>query len=152
MMDDELAELARAVVDANLYMTLGTAGEAGRPWVSPVYYAPLGYTEFVWVPSPEARHSRNIAVRPQLSIVIFDTHAPINTGQGVYIAAFAEELTGADLERALDAYSRRAEAHGGRAFTRDDVRPPARHRLYGAKASEHFVLSPRDERIRVSLE
>jgi Pyridoxamine 5'-phosphate oxidase len=151
MTDDELAELARTVVDTNLYMTLGTADESGRPWVSPVYYAPQGYTEFVWVSYPEARHSRNIAVRPQVSIVIFDTHAPINTGQGVYVAAFAAELTGADLERALDPYSRRAEAHGGRAFTRDDVRPPAPHRLYGAKASEHFVLGPRDERIRVSL-
>jgi predicted pyridoxine 5'-phosphate oxidase superfamily flavin-nucleotide-binding protein len=28
--------LARAVIDANLYMVLGTADEDGRPWVTPV--------------------------------------------------------------------------------------------------------------------
>jgi nitroimidazol reductase NimA-like FMN-containing flavoprotein (pyridoxamine 5'-phosphate oxidase superfamily) len=151
MTEDELAELARAVVDTNLYMTLGTADEAGRPWVSPVYYASLGYTEFVWVSSPEARHSRNIAVRPQVSVVIFDTHAPILTGQGVYMAARAEEVMGAELDRAIEPYSRRVETHGGQAFAREDVRPPARHRLYRATASEHFVLSANDERIPVNL-
>jgi hypothetical protein len=32
------------------------------------------------------------------------------------------------------------------------VRPPARHRLYRATASEHFVLGPQDQRTPVSLE
>jgi len=147
----ELEPLARKIVDSNLYMTLGTADEDGRPWVSPVYYAPLGYTEFVWVSSPEARHSRNLATRPQVSIVIFDTGASIGTGQGVYMSAVAEELAGADLDRAIEPYSRRAEAHGGEAFTRDDLSAPARHRLYAATATEHFVLNTNDERIPVDL-
>ncbi|MFL6008223.1 MAG: pyridoxamine 5'-phosphate oxidase family protein [Rubrobacteraceae bacterium] len=30
-------------------MTLGTADENGRPWVSPVYYALEGYVDFYWV-------------------------------------------------------------------------------------------------------
>ena len=30
---------ARTIIDANLYMTLGTADETGRPWASPVYFA-----------------------------------------------------------------------------------------------------------------
>jgi hypothetical protein len=29
-------------------MTLGTADDTGLPWVSPVYYAVLGYSGFVW--------------------------------------------------------------------------------------------------------
>jgi hypothetical protein len=32
------------------------------------------------------------------------------------------------------------------------VRAPARHRLYRAVASEHFVLTPRDERVQVSFD
>jgi hypothetical protein len=36
-------------------------------------------------------------------------------------------------------------------WTRDEVDPPARLRLYRATASEHFVLTPGDERMPVSL-
>ena len=86
------AGVARAIIDANLYMVLGTADRDGRPWVSPVYYAPAGYAEFYWVSYPEARHSRNLAVRPRIGIVIFDSRAPIGTGQGVYMSAVAREL------------------------------------------------------------
>jgi hypothetical protein len=39
----ELEAAARTIIDANLYMTLATADEAGRPWASPVYYAPSNY-------------------------------------------------------------------------------------------------------------
>jgi nitroimidazol reductase NimA-like FMN-containing flavoprotein (pyridoxamine 5'-phosphate oxidase superfamily) len=60
--------IAREIVDANLYMVLATADEAGRPWASPVYYTPDGYT--YWVSSSEARHSQNLAARPELGIVI----------------------------------------------------------------------------------
>ena len=58
-MSDDLAALARATLDAGLYMTLGTADESGRRWVSLVYYAAEGYRDVFWVSSPEARHSEN---------------------------------------------------------------------------------------------
>jgi hypothetical protein len=32
------------------------------------------------------------------------------------------------------------------------VQAPARHRLYRATASEHYVLAPRDERVPVRFE
>ena len=38
----DLGEVARAIIDGNRYMVLGTADTTGRPWVSPVYYAPSG--------------------------------------------------------------------------------------------------------------
>ena len=82
---------AKAIIDANLYMVLGTADERGRPWVSPVYYAHVDYREFVWMSRPETLHSRNLVARPQISLVIFDSSTPIGTGQGVYAAAAAEE-------------------------------------------------------------
>src|SRR5918992_5975436 len=108
----DLGAIAKAIIDSNLYLTLGTADEAGRPWVSPVYYATEGYAQFYWVSSPEATHSRNIASRPEVAIVVFDSRAPIGSGQGVYVSAIAEELTGADLDRGIAIFSRRSEAHG----------------------------------------
>ena len=41
-------------------------------------------TELYWVSRPVTRHSRNLAVRPELAIVIFDSTAPVYTGQAVY--------------------------------------------------------------------
>jgi nitroimidazol reductase NimA-like FMN-containing flavoprotein (pyridoxamine 5'-phosphate oxidase superfamily) len=91
-----LSAIASAIIDSNLYMLLGTADETGQPWVSPVYYVSADYREFYWVSSPETRHSRNIAARPQISVVIFDSQMPINTGQAVYMSAVAEMLTDVD--------------------------------------------------------
>jgi nitroimidazol reductase NimA-like FMN-containing flavoprotein (pyridoxamine 5'-phosphate oxidase superfamily) len=134
------ATLARTILDANLYMTLGTADDAGRPWVSPVYYAADGYTEFFWISSPEAQHSRNIATRPQVGIVVFDSHARVGSAQAVYLAGVARELTEGELDRGIEVYSRRSVAHGARAWKSQEVRAPAPHRLYRATVSEHSIL------------
>ncbi len=147
----DLGAIAKAIIDSNLYLTLGTADEAGRPWVSPVYYATEGCAQFYWVSSPEATHSRNIASRPEVAIVVFDSRAPIGAAQAVYMSALAEELSGDDLDRGIAIFSRRSETHGAGGWTPEGVRPPARHRLYRADASEHWVLGPQDRRTRVTL-
>jgi hypothetical protein len=107
-----------------------------------VYFVSVGYAEFLWVSDPEARHSRNLAARPRVSVVIFDSSVPVGAGQGVYMSAVAEEVTGAALAAGIEAFSRRSRADGARPWTLDDVRPPAPYRLYRATASEHWVLDP----------
>ena len=119
--------------------------------MSPVYYAAEGYAKFYWVSSPEATHSRNLAVRPEVSIVIFDSRTPVGSGQGVYMSAVAQELTGTDLDRGIAIFSRRSESHGAGEWGLEDVGPFARHRLYRATASEHYVLDPQDRRTPVSV-
>lgn len=138
----DLDDVARSIIDANRYMALGTADDGGRPWVSPVYYAADGYHAFYWVSPPERQHSRNVGVRPEVFIAVFNSQVPIGEGQGVYMAATAAELTGAELERGIETFSRISQSHGARAWSLDDVRAPARLRLYRAAASEHWVLDP----------
>lgn len=138
----DFGALARTIIDSNMYMVLGTADESGQPWVSPVYYASAGYREFFWVSSPEARHSLNIAQRPQVSIVIFNSQAPIGTGQGVYMSAVTEQLTGIDLDRAIEIYSHTSLGHGGREWKPEGVQAPALYRLYRATVLEHWILDP----------
>jgi nitroimidazol reductase NimA-like FMN-containing flavoprotein (pyridoxamine 5'-phosphate oxidase superfamily) len=139
---EDLGAVARAIIDGNRYVVLGTADADGRPWVSPVYYAPSGYAELYWVSSPEANHSRNLAGRPELSIVVFDSRVAVGEGQGVYMSAVAQELTVADLERGIEIFSHVSESHGAKPWALDDVRPPAPYRLYRARVSEHWVLDP----------
>src|SRR6266545_200360 len=132
----DLAVVARDIIDSNRYMTLATADGDGRPWAAPVWYAHEGYSDFLWVSRPEARHSRNLTSRPGLAIVIFDSTVP-------------EELSGAERERGIAIYSRRSEAHGAGQWRGADVVAPAAHRLYRARASQHFVLQANDQRILV---
>ena len=72
--EQDLAAIARSIVDANRFMALGTADASGTPWVSPVWYAPLSCREYVWVSRGQTRHSRNLAARPQVAIAIYDSH------------------------------------------------------------------------------
>ena len=138
--DTQLDALARSVIDSNRYMVVGTADESGHPWVTPVWFASEDYTRFHWVSSPEARHSRNLAARPEVAIAIFDSTVPVGGAQAVYMAGVAEELTDAELERGIEVFGRLSEADVGRAWGLDDVRPPSPFRLYRATISEHFVL------------
>ena len=144
----DLRAAAMSIIDSNRFMTLATADGDGVPWASPVWYAPVEYRRFLWVSSPEATHSRNLAVRPELAIVIFDSHQA-GGWNALYISAVAEELS--DVDDAIGIFSRHGEAQGLRAWTREDVVPPARHRLYRATVSEHFVLDPHDQRLPVTL-
>ena len=137
-----LIDLARTIIDSNQYMVLGTADRAGHPWVSPVWFASEDYKHFHWVSSSEARHSANVAARPEVAIAIFDSTVPVGGAQAVYMSGLAEELTGAELERGIEVFGRLSEADVGRRWGPDDVRPPSLFRLYRAAVSEHYVLIP----------
>jgi len=146
-----LGARARSIADSNLYLTLATADAGERPWASPVWFAHEGYRDFLWVSRPEARHARNIKIRPEVALVVFDsTAAPGDAA--VYAEGCGEELAGDEVERAIRTYSRRSEATvlaalGLAALGAADVTAPARHRLYRATASRHFLLGGDHERI-----
>jgi nitroimidazol reductase NimA-like FMN-containing flavoprotein (pyridoxamine 5'-phosphate oxidase superfamily) len=144
----DIAAIARSIVEENRFMALGTADASGTPWVSPVWYAPLSSREYVWVSRPGTRHSRNLVERPQVAIAIYDSHRP-GTWAAVYLVAVAEELE--EVDAALAAFNRRSEAQGLRAWSRDEVVPPAEFRLYRATAVEQYVLDDHDARLPVPL-
>jgi len=141
-MAPELADVARGVIDANRYMVLGTADEHGHPWVTPVWFASEDYRSFHWVSSPAAKHSRNLAAEPRVAITIFDSSVPVGGAQAAYMKGVAEELTGAELERAIEIFDRVSRLDHGRAYALDDVQGSALIRLYRATVAEHWVLIP----------
>jgi hypothetical protein len=148
------ARVVRDIIEANRYLVLATADATGRPWSSPVYFAHIDFAEFFWVSSPDATHSRNIAVRPEVGIVIFDSQVPIGTGQGAYMSAVTTLLEDGEIARGIEAFSRRSVAHGGREWTSEDVRPGTGLRLYRATAVSHSILAKDgqpDHRIPVPL-
>jgi pyridoxine/pyridoxamine 5'-phosphate oxidase len=146
-----MSDRVRAIVDANAYMTLATADAQGEPWASPVWFATADCREFIWVSKPEAQHSRNIGVRPEIAIVVFDSQQRPGDAEAVYMAARAEEVPEPELHRCLEVYSSVSARKGLAAWTRANVEPPARHRLYRARADGHFLLTSKDERLPVAL-
>jgi hypothetical protein len=137
-------DIVTRTIEHNVYMVLGTADEAGRPWVSPVFYSSQGHRELFWISSPDVTHSRNLARRPQVSIVIFDSRAPVGTGgsSAVYMAGTATEVSEHDLDRSVAVYNDFAD-RGGRELAPAELRPPAPYRLYRAEVTEHSILCPR---------
>jgi uncharacterized pyridoxamine 5'-phosphate oxidase family protein len=125
--------MARRVIDANHYMTLATTQPDGRPRVSPVYYTPARYTDFYWVSSPDARHSRNIAERPDIEIVIYDSSVPVGEGEAVYLAAHARAIDDDELDAVIPEAFRTTA--GARAFARVELQGKAPLRLYVAHAT-----------------
>ena len=74
---------------------------------------------------------------------MFDSQAPVGTGQAVYMAASATELAAADLAHGLQVYPGEAGLRAGaRVVTPDQVLAPASYRLYRATVTRHWVLDP----------
>ncbi|NUR25232.1 MAG: pyridoxamine 5'-phosphate oxidase family protein, partial [Catenulispora sp.] len=71
------------------YLVLGTADADGRPWATPVFFAPDGERRLLWVSAPGSRHSRNIAVRPEVAVTVFDSRVPVGGAEALYLEATA---------------------------------------------------------------
>ena len=121
-------------------MVLGTVDEACHPWVSPVWFASEDYRSFHWVSSPDSKHSRNLAGRPEVAIAIFDSSVAVGAAEAVYMKGLAKELMGDELEPALAVFDRVSREEIGRGWGLDDVQGSALVRLYRATVSEHWVL------------
>jgi nitroimidazol reductase NimA-like FMN-containing flavoprotein (pyridoxamine 5'-phosphate oxidase superfamily) len=146
------AEGARAIVDANSYMTLATAGADGAPWASPVWFAHDNHETFLWMSRPDARHSRNIAEQAEIAIVIFDSTVSPSQRNAVYVEAAAAIVPDDELADAVAVYAERSVARGLETLVADEVSGDAPFRLYRARASAVFVLEDeRDLRVEVQL-
>lgn len=143
--DEDLAAHARGLLDVNRYLTLGTVDADGSPWTTPVYFAPAGERDYYWMSDVDARHSRNLADRPRVSIVVFDSSVPPYHGRAVYAVGEAREVTADELDLGLRTYPGPSHRDAV-AVTRDDVTGTSPYRLYRATASEVWVLCPREPR------
>lgn len=146
----EPARLGQALVAENSYLTLATAGPDGIPWASPVWFAARDLDLFVWASKPGARHSRNIAENPRVSLVVFDSSKPPGEGSALYVSADAELVDPAAFDEVLAVYNARSVERGLEEWGPSKLLEPARHRLYRAVTVEAFVLDDHDERIKVS--
>jgi uncharacterized protein YhbP (UPF0306 family) len=136
-----------SVIDANRFMTLATADGHGTPWANPVWFATDDHRRFLWVSSPQTRHSRNIEARPEIAIVIYDSRTTPADRQAVYLEAVAQQVSADDLADAIEIFSRTSVDQGLSAWSREDVTEPRLFRMYDAIATQHWILGETDVRI-----
>jgi nitroimidazol reductase NimA-like FMN-containing flavoprotein (pyridoxamine 5'-phosphate oxidase superfamily) len=137
-MDDELAAMARRVIDGNRYLVLGTTEPDGSPRLSPVFFTPARYRDFYWVSSPEAQHSHNVRARPDVRIVVFDSSSAPGESEAVYLTATAREVPAEEIGDLLgEAFD--PESRGARAFGVEELSGDGDLRLYVATATSYDV-------------
>jgi hypothetical protein len=144
MRPNDIRSHAQEIVAENAYLVLGTVDDQGTPWTTPVFFAAQHLGEFFWISDIDARHTRNLVVRPQVSLVIFDSTVTPGEGRALYAVGTAAEVLPDDLERALRVYPGPAR-RGVRSFTANDLSEPASWRLYRAVTTDAWVLCPKGE-------
>ena len=131
-----LDEMARRVIDGNTYMVLATLDPDGQPRLSPVFYTPARYRDFYWVSVPNSHHSRNLAERPEVRVVIFDSRSRPGESEAVYITANVREIPKDELP---DVVGEAFRTDVGTQFTPEELSGEGRLRLYVARATAYEV-------------
>ncbi|GAB3405148.1 pyridoxamine 5'-phosphate oxidase family protein [Flindersiella endophytica] len=139
---EELNERARQVIDGNFYMTLGTIDPDNQPRVSPVYFTHGDYRRFYWISSPAAHHSVNVAERPAIALVIFNSTAPVGEGRAVYVGATAEIVPDDELPDACAEAFANLKPGGARAYRPEELSSDTEFGLYRATATSHEIHVP----------
>jgi hypothetical protein len=135
---DAFVAEADDVIASNRYLTLSTVDPSGRPWANPVYFSPDGRGRFLWVSSPTARHSRNLASRPDVALVVFDSTVGFGEARAFYAAGHAGLVPEERIDAAAARFNERLVGLGGTAV--DDLASPGPLRLYEVVVTEASVL------------
>jgi nitroimidazol reductase NimA-like FMN-containing flavoprotein (pyridoxamine 5'-phosphate oxidase superfamily) len=126
------------LLGSHRYLVLATADASGRPWVTPVFYAPDGTDRLLWVSSPDSRHSHNLSLRPEVAITVFDSHAPVGEAEALYLEATAGLVNDLAQSAALERLNAALPPH--QQLDVDEVGPESRLRIYQALIRQHHVL------------
>lgn len=91
-MEARHSKSALEILRSSQYLVLATVCEDGSPWNTPVSAAIDENLSFTWGSSPLNQHSQNIEGDGRAFGVLFDSHAPEGTGEGLYFQGRAEAL------------------------------------------------------------
>lgn len=88
-----LTDRIKLIIKKINYATLATVSKEGEPWNTPVYFAYDKDYNIYWGSHTDSQHSKNIHSTGKVFIVVYDSTAPVGTGEGVYIRATCAELS-----------------------------------------------------------
>lgn len=86
--------------------------------------------DLLWASRPGTRHSRNIAARPEVAAVVYDSTVVEGEAEALYLEATAGEVDPGARPRLLAVYAARARARDLGEWTADRVTGAAEFRFY----------------------
>jgi uncharacterized protein YhbP (UPF0306 family) len=126
------------ILEHNRYLVIGSVDEAGTPWTTPVFFAPVDADTLVWLSSPESRHSSNIERRPQVALTVFDSRVEVGHAEAAYFDAGAGRTEPDAVEAALTALNGRLPVD--RRMGTEDIAPNGPMAVYEAHVQHRYVL------------
>lgn len=144
----ELNQIAREIIQSNIYMTVGTT-DKNIPWVAPVHYGVSDDYSLYFISQVHSLHSQHIQKNPQVAFAIYDSHQPEGTGNGIQGNGKAVLLPERDIGEALRWYK----------TTFIDMKPEsfigtASYRFYKIEPQHFYINDPNaeiDKRVEVFL-
>jgi uncharacterized protein YhbP (UPF0306 family) len=91
-MNDELHPTLQQFLQEQSTLALATVNDQGEPEVAPLFYVSDERHNLYWLSNPTVRHSRNLAVRPQVAAAIYPIVWQWNDIAGVQIEGRAEAI------------------------------------------------------------
>ena len=148
MLQEELTQIAREIINNNVYLTLGTT-DGNIPWTAPLFFAVSDDYTFYFISQMDSLHTQHVLQNPQISFAIFDSHQKEGTGNGVQGSGKAYLLKDEELSEAFKWYHTTFVEMKPETF-----KAPAPYRFFKIIPEHFYVLdptAPTDKRVEVQL-
>jgi uncharacterized protein YhbP (UPF0306 family) len=140
-------EIARKIVDSNIYMTLATSDDVS--WAAPVYYAVDDEYNFYFISRLNTVHSENIFKNGKVSFAIFDSRQKEGSGNGVQGYGTARLISNSEIDQALEWYKSKFLP-----MKPDTFKSPNPYRFFKLEPKQFYILDPDakvDKRVEVKI-
>ena len=87
-----LPDRLQAVLKRIPCVTIATVREDGKPWNTPIVGHFDDDLNLYFITAKNSQHGRNIDRCPDIFVVVYDTEAPLGTGEGLYMQMRAAVL------------------------------------------------------------
>jgi uncharacterized protein YhbP (UPF0306 family) len=103
---------AYALLDAAPLCAISTISPRGIAHISTAYFAWNRQFELVWLSSPSARHSKNIAARPTTAVAVYDARQHWGAlDRGIQLCGSSRRVSQMDAREAEESYAARFPAY-----------------------------------------
>lgn len=144
----KLQQIAKEIIQSNIYLTLGTS-DGEIPWTAPLFYACSNNYIFYFISQLDCLHVKHILHNPSVSFAIFDSHQKEGTGNGIQASGKAFILNNNELDEAFTYYHTSFVS-----MTKKNFTGKAPYRFFKIIPENFYILDPdtqTDKRVIVNL-
>lgn len=112
---------AKGIIEQNMYISLATCGEDGKPWSAVVFFAYDNDYNLYFLSAIDSRHAENILKKPDVSGIIFNSTQALGYDDEVQIEGVATLVPKSNVSEVINIYCKRA-------FPESKMKPTERYR------------------------